>query len=77
MNIIRLKKTLEKTGLGRSTLYKKIAEGTFPQPVPLSDRAVGWVAEEVENWLRARLEERDRLALVRPVLQSSVPQVSH
>lgn len=77
MNIIRLKKTLEKTGLGRSTLYKKVAEGTFPQPVPLSDRAVGWVAEEVENWLRARIEERDRQSPVRSLPQFSVLHLSH
>lgn len=60
MRIIRLKAVLEMTGLGRSTLYKKVEEGTFPASVPLSERAVGWVEEEVQNWIKARISDRNR-----------------
>lgn len=59
MRIIRLKKVLEQTGLGRSTLYKMIAAGTFPAQVSLgSSRSVGWVVEEVESWVQARISAR-------------------
>lgn len=59
MRIIRLKEVVESTGLARSTIYKHITEGTFPKPVPLGDRCVGWVESEVQDWILARIEERD------------------
>ncbi|WP_332846826.1 AlpA family transcriptional regulator [Pseudomonas lactucae] len=59
MRIIRLKDVIDSTGLGRSTIYKYIAEGAFPKPVSLGERSVGWVEEEVREWILARIEERD------------------
>jgi len=59
MRIIRLKQVIETTGLARSTIYKYIDENTFPKPVPLGDRAVGWVEEEVVDWVLSRVEMRD------------------
>lgn len=59
MRIIRLKDVIDSTGLGRSTIYKYIAEGAFPKPVSLGERSVGWVEEEVHEWIFARIEERD------------------
>lgn len=45
------------TGLSRSTLYAMIAEGTFPKPVRLGKRAVGWRASDIAAWLES-LETR-------------------
>lgn len=59
MRIIRLKEVIDSTGLARSTIYKHISEGTFPKPVSLGDRCVGWVDSEVHDWILARIEERD------------------
>lgn len=59
MRIIRLKEVIDSTGLARSTIYKYIGEGTFPKPVSLGDRCVGWVDSEVHDWILARIEERD------------------
>ena len=59
MRIIRLKEVIDCTGLGRSTIYKYISEGSFPKPVSLGDRCVGWVESEVRDWILARIEERD------------------
>ena len=41
MKLIRLTKVMDYTGLARSTIYKYIAEGAFPKPIPLGDRCVG------------------------------------
>ena len=60
MRIIRLKEVIDSTGLARSTIYKYITEGTFPKPVPLGDRCVGWVEDEVHDWILARIKERDQ-----------------
>ncbi|HBP1718579.1 TPA: helix-turn-helix transcriptional regulator [Pseudomonas aeruginosa] len=59
MRIIRLQEVMATTGLARSTIYKLISEGTFPKPVPLGGRSVGWVEEEVQDWVLERIEERD------------------
>lgn len=59
MRIIRLKQVIETTGLGRSTIYKYIGEHTFPEPVPLGGRAVGWLEEEVLDWVLSRVALRD------------------
>ena len=62
MRIIRLKEVIDSTGLARSTIYKYIGEGTFPAPVSLGDRCVGWVYSEVCDWILARIEARDLAA---------------
>jgi prophage regulatory protein len=42
MKLIRLKEVMELTGLGRSSIYKFMEEGDFPQSTSLGDRAVAW-----------------------------------
>ncbi|MBB3243900.1 prophage regulatory protein [Pseudomonas sp. Tn43] len=59
MKIIRLKQVIDTTGLGRSTVYKYISEGTFPKPISLGDRCVGWLESEVQGWILARVEDRN------------------
>ncbi len=58
MRIIKLKEVMSMTGLGRSTLYKLQAEGLFPQSVEISERAVGWVMSEVQDWIQSRIDSR-------------------
>lgn len=59
MKLVRLNAVMECTGLARSTVYKFIAEGHFPKPVKLSARMVAWVEAEVQEWILARIGERD------------------
>lgn len=49
--IIRLKTVLNRTGLSRSTVYRKIAEGTFPPQIPISIHGAGWSESEVNRWV--------------------------
>ncbi|MAX56789.1 MAG: transcriptional regulator [Alcanivoracaceae bacterium] len=60
MRIMRLKEVMDTTGLGRSYIYKLIADGVFPKPVPLGARATGWVSDEVESWILERIGDRDQ-----------------
>ena len=39
------------TGLSRSTIYKWMNEGSFPKPVKLGPRAVGWREADINDWL--------------------------
>jgi prophage regulatory protein len=54
--ILRLPAVKTSTGLSRSTIYLRVAEGTFPRPVSLGGRAVGWLEAEIQEWLRQRIE---------------------
>ena len=54
--VLRLPTVKARTGLSRSTIYLRIAEGSFPAPVSLGGRAVGWIEAEVNDWLAKRIE---------------------
>jgi prophage regulatory protein len=50
--IIRLRTVLARTGLSRSTLYRKIAEGTFPAQLRISIHGAGWRESDIDLWVR-------------------------
>lgn len=55
--ILRLPAVKARTGLSRSTIYQRIADGTgFPKPVNLGARAVGWVESEISAWISTQVE---------------------
>ena len=66
---IRLSEVMSRTGYGRTSIYRKMEEGSFPRSVklggPLEDpnafdsRAIAWIEGEVEDWIESRIEERD------------------
>lgn len=49
--IIRLKTVLDRTGLSRSTIYRKIAEGTFPAQIKVSVSGAGSRKSDVNRWV--------------------------
>ena len=59
MRILRLRDVMDKTGLARSTVYKYIEAGTFPKPIDLGGRSVGWVDEEINDWILEKVSQRD------------------
>jgi prophage regulatory protein len=50
--ILRLRAVLDRTGLSRSTLYRKMQNGTFPMNVQISTRCAGWRESAIDAWLR-------------------------
>lgn len=52
--ILRRRAVLEKTGLSKSTMYEQIEAGLFPKPVQLSLRTVGWLEDEINEWIGSR-----------------------
>ena len=66
---IRLPEVLSRTGYGRTTIYRKMEDGSFPSSVKLDgprkdpeafdSRAIAWIEYEVEQWIESRIEERD------------------
>ena len=59
LSILRRKQVQQRTGLSRSSIYLRIQDSTFPKPIPLGARAVGWLEHEVEEWLSSRVRERE------------------
>ncbi|MGC9982168.1 MAG: AlpA family transcriptional regulator [Polyangia bacterium] len=55
--LLRRRQVESLTGLKRSTIYQRLAEGTFPKQIRLGPRSVGWLASEVEAWVQARIAE--------------------
>ena len=55
MVILRRRTVEDRTGLSRSTIYLRMAQGTFPKSIPLGPRAIGWLESEVEAWLQAQV----------------------
>ena len=51
--IVRRDEVSKLTGLARATIYKKVSDGSFPAPIRLGARSVGWRLSEVVDWLQA------------------------
>lgn len=51
---LRMKAVTKMTGLGRSTIYRLVAQDKFPSPVRLADRAVAWRRADLERWSEQR-----------------------
>lgn len=50
--ILRFKQVAALVGLGKSSIYRKVQEGTFPKPIKLgSARASGWISTEIYEWI--------------------------
>ena len=66
---IRLPEVLSRTRYGRTSIYRKMEDGSFPKSVKLGgppkdpsifdSRAVAWIEDEVEQWIESRIEERN------------------
>lgn len=52
--ILRMPAVTKFVGLGRSTIYRLLAQDRFPLPVLLANRAVGWRRSDLERWTQGR-----------------------
>ena len=65
---IRLNEVMSRTGYGRTSIYRKMEDGSFPNSLklggPLKDpnefdsRAIAWIEEEVDQWIESRIQDR-------------------
>ena len=55
--VLRLPAVKERTGLSRSSIYLRISNNEFPTPISLGGRAVGWLEEDIDNWLKKKIEQ--------------------
>ena len=65
---IRLNEVLSRTGFGRTSIYRKMEDGSFPKSLKLGgppkdpnefdSRAIAWIEEEVDQWIESRIQDR-------------------
>ena len=57
LQLLRLPAVKARTGLSRSTIYNLISAGTFPPPVAIGARAVGWDSRSINAWIERKLAQ--------------------
>jgi prophage regulatory protein len=55
--ILRINAVKGKVGLANSSIYLMIANGSFPKPIKLGIRSVGWLESEIDEWIKTRIHE--------------------
>ncbi|GGY39212.1 DNA-binding protein [Bacterioplanes sanyensis] len=56
---LRWKEVKELVGISRSHAHALIAEGRFPAPIKLAERASAWLESEVQQWIEERIAQRN------------------
>jgi len=60
VRLIRLAEVIHKTGLPRTTVYRRVREDpSFPRRVAIGGRTVAWVESEVDAWIAAQIDRRE------------------
>lgn len=55
--ILRLPQVKKRTGLSRSSIYLRMANNNFPQTISLGGRSVGWLEQDIDEWIVERIEQ--------------------
>ena len=56
-NILRLPQVIKRTGLSRSSIYLRMTNDEFPDSVSLGGRAVGWLENDIDEWIVEKIEQ--------------------
>lgn len=62
--ILNIKQVTQITGLSRATIYSildpksKYHDDTFPKQITLSTNRVGWIAQEIHEWIQLKINQR-------------------
>ncbi len=51
VRIERIEQVSARTGLPKSSIYRLMADGSFPKPLRLSERATGWRSDQIDDWI--------------------------
>lgn len=50
-----MNQVIELTGQSRSNIYLLMGKGLFPKSIKLSQRSVGWLQNDINNWIASRM----------------------
>jgi prophage regulatory protein len=57
--VLRLAALLAVLDISAPTLWRRVKDKSFPQPISLGGRSIGWLQSEVNAWIKARAGLRD------------------
>ena len=60
MKYVRLRKLIEIVPMSKATIWRKLKDGSFPQPVKLGKRITAWRMDDIAAWLASRHEEEGK-----------------
>ena len=58
LRFLRLSEVAARVGLNKRTLQRMVKDESFPKPVRLHERSIGFVEAEVEEWMESRMADR-------------------
>ena len=61
-NLLRLQQVMDRTGLGRSSIYAMASKGEFPKPIKIELRSSAWLENEIRDWVRDKILESRGIA---------------
>lgn len=50
-NLLRIRDVKARTKLSSTTIYRRIAAGTFPPSTPISAGLVAWYESDIDAWI--------------------------
>lgn len=53
--VIKIKEVCELTSLSKTTIYRRINDGSFPKPISLGPQRIAFIEHEVAEWIAARI----------------------
>jgi prophage regulatory protein len=63
---LRMSEVCDKTGLRETALRQQVAAGTFPPPFKIGQRAIAWLADDIDRWIADRAARRLMFAIPLP-----------
>ena len=60
LKILKINDVIDKTTLSKSTIQRKMKTNTFPKPIKLSTRAMGWIEDDINGWIIDRVNNISR-----------------
>ena len=61
IRLLRLPQVMQQTGLKKTKLYELQKNGDFPMRIQVTSNSVGWIEEEVNAWIAARVAASEPL----------------
>lgn len=65
-SVIRMPEVVRRTGLAKSTIFRRVRAGAFPQPVRLTSSSIGFIDSEVTEWIEQQMSARQPRESKRP-----------
>ena len=62
VTIHKMSDLTQRLGMSRSLIYLKIKDGSFPTPIKLSHRSIGFLSSDIDLWIEELASNKSRLS---------------